>query len=327
MGPNAALSIPEDAAAAPHDAGSLPGEVRALLGEFVALGPRPSGSAASAAAAELLTHALLARDVAPYHRGSMVLQRAGGIVNLAAVVPGSERHRRPLVLASHYDGPAGSPAAGDNGAAAALLVVLAPLLAQRRLERDVIVVLLDAGDPDHAPERALGAELFVRDQRRHDLKAAIVIDRVGHRSSTAVPPLLLVGAECDPRLPPALDALHARAPEVAPVPHRYLERVPAVDAFREQGIPALWLSGGRAPHHRGPDDRIEHLDDAMLEGTAAQLLALVELVADTRLPGPCGDHDVGAFMQRAWKRWAGRGRLSAGKLDRLVREALPRLTP
>ncbi len=324
MGCNAASPASEDAAVARAD-GSIPAEVRALVGEFAALGPRPSGSAASAAAAEILTRALVARDVRPYHGGSIALPPVDGIVNLAVVVPGSERHRRPLVLASHYDGPAGSPAAGDNGAAAALLVVLAPLLAQRRLERDVIVVLLDAGDADHVPVRALGAELFVRHQRRHDLKAAIVVDRVGHRSGAAVPPLLLVGAECDPRLPPALDALHATEPEVAPVPRRYLERAPAVDAFREQGIPALWLSGGRAPHHRGPDDRTERLDDAMLEGTAAQLLALTAQVAATRLPGPCGDHDVRAYEQRAWRRWAGRGRLSASTLDRLMREALPRL--
>ena len=324
MNPNAAARVPDDATV-PSGGGSCHCEVRALLAELTALGPRPSGSDASVAAAEILTRALSARNVGPYHGGSMTLPQGGGIVNLAAVVPGSERHRRPLVLISHYDGPAHSPAAGDNGAAAALLVVLAPLLAQRRLERDVIVVLLDAGAPDHAPARALGAELFVRHQRRHDLKAAIAVDRIGHRPSPGVPPLLLVGAECDPRLPPALDALHATAPEVAPVRRRHLERAPTVDAFREQGIPALWLTAGRAPHHRGPDDRSEHLDDAILAGTAAQLLALIERVAATRLPGPCGDHDVRAFEQRAWKRWTGRGRDSASDLDRLVREALPRL--
>lgn len=326
MRPDAAAQRSGDATVVRGD-GSLHDEVRALVGELTALGPRPSGSAASVAAADVLTRALLARDAGPYRGRSMALPYGGGSVNLAAVVRGTERHRRPLVLASHYDGPPASPGAGDNAAAVALLVVLTPLLAQRRFERDVIVVLLDGGDPDHAPARALGAEHFVRHQRRHDLKAAIVVDRIGHHPGPSVPPLLLVGAECDPRLPPALDGLHATAPEVAPVRHRHLERAPAVDAFREQGIPALWLTGGRAPHHRGGDDRIEHLDEGMLAGTAVKLLALTDHVAATRLPGPCGDHDVQAFEQRAWKRWAGRGRLSAGKLDRLVREALPRLAP
>lgn len=303
----------------------LSSRMRELVTALSDLGPRPQGSAGHAAARDLLSDALDSVGALPY-RGNALLVPHADVANLLAVVPGRERHRRPLVLTTHYDGPPGSPAAGDNGAAVALVVALCPLLAARRLAHDVIVALLDAGDRERRPSEPHGAEVFVREQRRHDLKAAIVVDRLGHRPIPApAPTLLAIGAECDQRLPSLVAALHTRAPYVAPVARRALARAPALDAFRDQAITSLWLTGGSAPHHRTGADLPALLDDEVLAGTARHLRSLLERLATTRLPGPFGDHATYELDRLAWQRWGEHPLVDAADLQRLVRMVLPRL--
>ena len=306
----------------------LAGRVRDLVTALSDIGPRPCGSAGHAAARDLLSDALVAAGAHPYRDGVLQVPHAD-VANLLAVVPGRERHCRPLVLATHYDGPPDSPAAGDNGAAVALAVELCPLLAARRLEHDVIIALLDGGDRQcrqQHPRAPHGAQVFVREQRRHDLKAAIVVDRLGHRPTpTPAPPLLVIGAECDPRMPLLVASLHARAPAIAPVARRALALAPCLDAFRDQAIASLWLTGGRAPHHRSPGDLPALLDDAVLTGTARHLLSLLERLTTTRLPGPFGDHAAFDVDRRAWQRWSQQPLVDAAELRRLVGTVLPRL--
>jgi hypothetical protein len=320
--------------------GTSPDRVRALVTSLAAIGPRPFGSSGHAGARHLLIDALHACGVIAYRGDELRLDAEGGVTNLVGVVPGRDRHRRPLVLATHYDGPPASPGAGDNGAATALVVALCPRLAECRLERDVIVALLDAGDPEGRGAGASGAEVFVRDQRRHDLKAVVVVDRLGHLppptsdtrarpgpragAGSLAPPLLVVGAECDPQLPFVLAPLHAVAPEVVPLPRRAVGAAPTLDAFRNEEIASLWLTGGRAPHHRGPYDVPAMLDDGVLAGTAAQLVTLLVRLAEARLPGPFGDHDAAALERAAWQRWRDRALVDVD-VRRLVRSALARV--
>ncbi len=305
---------------------TLSQRVRTLVADLDRLGPRPTGTVTHAAAGALLERALWSAEALPYRGETMLIPHHSGVANLVGMVPGRDRHRRPLVLATHYDGPDDSHGAGDNAAAVALAVALCPLLRQRRLERTVVIALLDAGDPASVPAAARGAELFVHEQRRHDLKAALVVDRVGHRTAPSVPPLLVVGAESDPRLPSALAQLHEEGPEVAPVRRSLLEHAAALDAFRDGEIPALWLTAGHAPHHRGPDDRPHHLDDELLAGTARHVVTLLERLSCTRLPAPSGEHDVSSYERSAWGRWSAEGALDDRGLQRLVRSVLPRLT-
>ena len=303
----------------------LAGRVRDLVTELSDIGPRPCGSSGHGAARDLLSDALDAAGAHPYRDGVLQVPHAD-VANLLAVVPGRERHRRPLVLATHYDGPSDSPAAGDNGAAVALAVALCPLLAAHRLEHDVIIALLDGGDRQRRPRGPHGAEVFVREQRRHDLKAAIVVDRVGHRPTPApAPTLLVIGAECDPRLPTLVASLHSQAPAIAPVARRALAAAPCLDAFRDQAITSLWVTGGRAPHHRSPADLPALLDDAVLVGTARYLLTLIARLATARLPGPFGDHAVTDLDRLAWQRWSQQPLSDAADLRRLVGTVLPRL--
>ena len=267
-------------------------------------GPRPHHGGGLASTRRLLRAALEDAGVAPYHGDVFEARDASGVVNLLGVVPGRERHLRPLLLATHYDGPPASPGAGDNAAAVALIVTLAPRLAAARFGRDVIVALLDGGDVARPAALPHGCDVFMRSHRRHDLKAALLVDRIGHVvAADAGPALLAIGVESEPRLPGVLDAIPALPGGVAPVARQRLAAAPAADVLRAHETPYLWITAGRAPHHRGVDDRPERLDEATLSHTLDTVQALLEGLACTRLPGPYVDHDIGDLERRAWHAW------------------------
>jgi hypothetical protein len=287
--------------------------LEALVHALCALGPRPHGSAAHARSRSLLAAALLDAGALPYVGDDVAVDHPSERVNLLAVVPGRQRHCRPLLLATHYDGSAESPGAGDNAAAVAALVTLVTPLAARALERDVVVALVDGGDPSARPRSAPGRRrasadddvhglaIFLREQRRHDLKAAVLIDRVGHRVEAEGPPhLLVVGAESEARLPGVLTSLHGSMPTYAALTRREVGDAHAADALRAYGVPYLWLSGGRLPWHRGPGDTPDRLHRPSLDATTALLVALTERLSHTRLPGPIGEHDLSGLRRDGW---------------------------
>ena len=295
--------------------------LEAVVHDLAALGPRPHGSPAHARARSLLSAALLDAGAVPYVGDDVAVDHPSGRTNLLAVVPGRQRHCRPLLLATHYDGAAESPGAGDNAAAAAVLTVVAALLAARSMERDVIVALVDGGDPSaRASARARatpgrtrsqdagaghGLSVFLREQCRHDLKVGVLIDRVGHRiDAAASPELLVVGAESEARLAPVLASLHGALPTYAALERRDVGDAPAADALRAHGVPYLWFSGGRMPWHRGPGDTPERLHRPSLDAAVALLMALTSRLSQVRLPGPAGEHDVGELRRASWRRWS-----------------------
>ena len=295
----------------------------ALVNALCTLGPRPHGSAAHARSRSLLAAALLDAGAVPYVGDDLAVDHPSDRVNLLAVVPGRQRHCRPLLLATHYDGPAESPGAGDNAAAVAALVTLVTPLAARALERDVIVALIDGGDPSARPRSAPGRRrtnvdddvhglaLFLREQRRHDLKAAVLIDRLGHRMDAEGPPhLLVVGAESEARLPGVLTSLHGSLhgsmPTYAALTRSEVSDAHAADVLRAYGVPYLWLSGGRLPWHRGPGDTPDRLHRPSLDATTALLVALTERLSQTRLPGPMGEHDLSDLRRDGWGGWSSR---------------------
>jgi len=307
------------------DRGSPSHRTLALVERICAVGPRPQHSSGLARARRLLREALEDAGVAPYHGAEFEARDASGVVNLLGVVPGRERHLRPLLLATHYDGPPASPGAGDNAAAAALIVTLAPRLAAARFERDVVIALLDGGDLARPPALPHGADVFMRSHRRHDLKAALLVDRIGHAvAADAGPALLAIGVESEPRLPGLLNGVATRAGWLAPVARRRLGAAPAADALRAHETPYLWITAGHAPHHRGGDDRPDRLDDVTLGHTLDTVQSLLEGLARTRLPGPYVDHDIGDLERQAWQTWQRPGRDGDGTLDAL-RLSLPRL--
>jgi hypothetical protein len=93
--------------------------------------------------------------------------------NLVAVLPGDSRDA--VVLVAHHDTVRGSPGADDNGAAVALLIEIARLLAGRRLRWTVVLAA-----PDFEEVGLIGASHLVRWLAgRHRVRAAIVFDPIG----------------------------------------------------------------------------------------------------------------------------------------------------
>lgn len=309
--------------------------VDALLHDLCALGPRPSGSQALARARDVLQAALTDTGALPYLGDDLTATNPSGGVNLLGVIPGRVRECRPLLLTTHVDGPAESPGAGDNGAAVAALVSVVGRLSERALERDVIVALVDGGDPSARPrpapgrrrsgahDDAHGLAAFLRHQRRHDLKAVVLVDRVGHQVDAAVaPPLLVIGAESEARLPSLLASLPAALPGCAALARTELAEAPAADALRTQGLPYLWLTAGRTPWHRGPGDTPERLHRPSLDAVVDLLIALIQRLSQTRLPGPVGEHDLADFRRSSWSRWAADDGDGAGPARRTVQRRL-----
>jgi len=282
-----------------------PDRIEALVHAICAVGPRPQGAPGHTHARRVILDALEEVEAAPYRGHDLAIRASDGSSNVLAVVPGSDRHRRPLLLATHYDGPAGSPGAGDNAAAVAVLLTLLPLLGERRFERDVIVAFLDGGDrTSFDTPRANGLTRFLDEQLRHDLKAALVVDRIGHAvDATRAPQLLVVGSESETRLPELLASLRPSLPTVAPLERRSLRTIAAADTLHRHGVPYLWLSGGATDWHRSVDDTPERLDPGMLDASVPLLLALLDRLSRARLPGPFGEHDIAAYRQQAWRRW------------------------
>lgn len=316
---------PDGGVDGPGPGSGLGRRVLDLVERLCAIGPRPQHSAGLARARRLLREVLEDAGAVPYHGDAFEARDASGVVNLLGVVPGRDRHLRPLVLATHYDGPSASPGAGDNAAAVALIVTLAPRLAAARIERDVILALLDGGDGARTSALPHGADVFMRTHRRHDLKAALIVDRIGHVvAADAGPALFAVGVESEPRFPAVLAAIAAAPGWIAPVARRRLGAAPAADAFRAHETPYLWITAGHAPHHRGGDDRPERLDAATLSHTLDTVQALLTGVARTRLPGPYVDHDIDDLERRAWQPWHRAEHDVDAGID-AMRSALPRL--
>jgi hypothetical protein len=93
--------------------------------------------------------------------------------NLVATMAGADRDA--VVLVAHHDTVADSPGADDNGAAIALLVEAARLLARGRLRRTVVLAA-----PDFEEIGLIGSRELVRWLRaRYRVRAAIVFDPIG----------------------------------------------------------------------------------------------------------------------------------------------------
>jgi hypothetical protein len=144
---------------------------------------------------------------------------------------------------------------------------------------------LDGGASAHEGQRG-GARTLLDGQRHHDLKAAVVLDRVGHHVDGPLSGALAVtGAETDPRLPSLLRGLGG-IPRLVFVHRRYRRGPLLSDAFRAAQVPCLELCGGAWRGHDGPDDGPERLDYGLLAQVTELAVKLVSVLDTARLPGP-----------------------------------------
>jgi glutaminyl-peptide cyclotransferase len=166
------------------------------LRQIVAIGPRPSGSAAIEQTRRYIKDQLTASGVAfveqPWDQATPIDQVK--MVNLIATIPGARKER--LIIAGHYDTKLYREfrfvGASDGGSSTAFLVELARALKTRKNALTIELVFLD-GEEARLPnwngtDNTYGSRHYVAAARQNGqlpaIKAMILIDMIGDRNLT-----------------------------------------------------------------------------------------------------------------------------------------------
>lgn len=276
-----------------------------------ALEGRAPGTPASARARELLKGALTACGYEVVEEAATV----GPGVNLLAYRAGEERLGRWVLLSAHYDhlgvlDGRVMNGADDNAAAVGSVVEVAcrisKIEANGRRRANLLVALWDTEEPPYFLTPAMGSSSFVErlrsgtgllaqldptgnasaEDRLATLDAAIVLDLVGHGLWPGFPAHIALGAETSQ----VLEATVASTPtpgdlEVVQASLHLVERLVTrpghrqawsdYAAFREAGVPILFLSNGQSHHYHRETDDFETLDLDKLGQQTDWLLTLV----------------------------------------------------
>lgn len=214
--------------------------------------------------------------------------------NVLGVLRGNGPHReRSILVAAHYDhlghGDDGEVywGADDNAAAVAVLMEVARDLGldRDRLGRKVIFAAFDGEEPPHFMQDSMGSMHYVRQPPEpvEQIDLMICMDLVGHALGPAEFPaevrnsLFVLGAELSEGTGALVDAAGECTDGV--VPRRLdLDVVPPLSdyfAFREAGVPVLFLTCGRWEHYHAPTDTPEKLDYPKIAATSVFLRELV----------------------------------------------------
>ena len=190
-----AAVLVEPCGAQPEPPGDYRGAGRRAIewaAEFVSLGPRPAGSEALRAQAELMTSSLreLRCDVTV---DGFVAATPAGALPMRNIVArfGPAEAKDVTVVSGHYDTKAipGFVGANDGGSSAALLMVLAERLSARLDCGPVWIVFFDGEesivewrDGDHTYGSRRLARTWKRDGTAERLRALINVDMIGDKS-------------------------------------------------------------------------------------------------------------------------------------------------
>jgi hypothetical protein len=163
------------------------------LRQLVAIGPRPSGSAAIEQTRKYIKEQLSAAGLTAAEQTwdeQTPLDKVR-MVNLVATIPGARKER--IVFAGHYDTKLYRQfrfvGASDGGSSAAFLLELARVLKARKNPLTVELLFLDGEEarlPDwHGTDNTYGSRHYVdlakRDGSLTTLKALVLIDMIGDR--------------------------------------------------------------------------------------------------------------------------------------------------
>lgn len=235
--------------------------------ELAALGPRPAGSDADAAARDLLEERLTAAgwsvEVVPFP-----LPQGGTSANVVARRPGAATGGPYVVIGGHLDTVAGSPGANDNASGIGVLVALAEELADESPAVPVAIVGFGAEEyqPSEPREHHLGSDAYA-EANVGSVVAALVVDMVGNGDLT-----------CICWLAAGPDTLAIRLASLAPdsgYEVRARGDISDHGPFAHRGVPAALLWTGRDGRYHSPADTAEHLRVEDLRRAGALALAFV----------------------------------------------------
>ena len=229
--------------------------------------------------------------------------------NVVAVVPGQDRHARPVLLGAHYDSVIDAPCADDNAAAVAITLAVAEHLREQPPARDVIVAFFDAEEPPHFLMPSMGSIRFVLDQMdARGVGLTLIQDLTGHDvelplpvlGHTALPKikdlLFMTGAESHPHLAGIVQGiLKANSLPLVATLNEHIGDMSDHHIFRTVGLPYLFFSCGRWQHYHQRSDTPEKLNYEKMARIAALLGDLVHAGASVDYSKATKEADTVAF--------------------------------
>jgi Peptidase family M28 len=251
----------------------------------IAQRPHPIGSADHARVREYVLARLRALGLEPQVQAATAVgtryPEAGYVRNVLARLPGRTPGGASVVLMAHYDGVAGGPAAGDDGAGtAAILETLRALRAGAPLAHDVIALITDGEEAG-----LLGAAAFVREHPW--AKDVGVTLNVEARGTSGRSYMFETG-------PGNLDVARVlrrvrdvSATSLSVTIYRSLPNDTDLSEIALLGKPALnfAFADGAERYHTAHDD-VAHLDPGSLQHHGSQMLTLARAFGDGPLPRP-----------------------------------------
>lgn len=219
--------------------------------------------------------------------------------NLIAVVPGTDRSLKPILIGAHYDSVIESYCADDNAAAAAVAIALlaAEKLRPLALGRDTVIALFDAEEPPYFRTDDMGSTRFYREQRRPEgFHAALVMDLVGHDvelpgsgppalSRAAANLLFMTGAKSHEALSQVVRSClpGPELPLLATL-NRNVSDMSDHHVFRLNSMPYLFLSCGQWQHYHQETDTPDRLNYQKMTNICEFLVRLCQTLSATELP-------------------------------------------
>jgi len=265
----------------------MQGKLRTDVEKLAEPGSRKVGTKGHEIALEYISARMLEMGLSPYSGDSFELPyqvESTHYVNLAGVLPGSNRELAPVMLVAHYDTCGDQPGADDNAAAIAIWLSLLQLLKQTERKRDLLFLFPDAEEPPRFLTEHMGSTNFYMDQRVGDIHVGLVLDLVGH--DVPVPGmedlLFIFGAESHKSFSKIL--LDANLPDglrsIATL-NRYVGDLSDHHILRENNQPYLFFTCGRWEHYHQETDTPDTLSYAKMERIARYLLSIIEKIAQT----------------------------------------------
>lgn len=259
---------------------------------------RDEGSPGGVKARQFLIDELKTCAVAPAGENGTFEQRitTGKGVNVLGTIQGTgaSESARTVLLSAHYDHLGVQKGqiyrgAYDNAAAVALVVGVACELARKPPLRSVLVALWDAEEPETFLSKAMGSQFYVD----HPLlpldriDVAIVLDLIAGDIWPGAGLHFALGAEKSTEVLRAVKAAKAPAglslfrlgmhlAEEQPLGHQPWSDY---DAFRNAGVPYLFLTDAQTKVYHTPDDTMDNLVKSKLPLEASYLHSIAETLA------------------------------------------------
>jgi hypothetical protein len=263
--------------------------------EVISQSPRPTGSAAHAAARDYIIKELTALGVQPEVQETTVVSSRGDgnvlaalVRNVVARLKGTSGGGKALLLAGHYDTVPNAPGASDDGASVATMIeTVRALKAGPPLSNDVIFLFTDAEE-----QGLLGARAFVNEHAwAKDVGLVLNFEARG----TGGPVVMFETSNGNAWLVREF-AQAAPSPVANSLLYEIYKLLPNdtdLTEFRRGRMPGLnfaFIDGAMRYHTQA--DNIENLDERSLQHQGLYAVALARHFGNVKLEQTGGDNAV-----------------------------------